>query len=67
MRSLVSAAQVGDVGIFKSLIEHGGKADLLLMQSSALERYDTLWVAVDHGRHAIVDFLVKRASGSRSG
>jgi ankyrin repeat protein len=61
------AAQVGDVGIFRSLIEHDGNADLLLMQSSALERYDALWVAVDHGRHAIVDFLVKRASGSRSG
>ena len=61
------AAQVGDVGIFKSLIEHNGNADSLLMQSSALERHDALWIAVDHGRHAIVDFLVKRASGSRSG
>lgn len=59
------AAQVGDIDIFKSLIEHGGNPDLLLMQSSALERYDALWIAVDHGRHAIVDFLVKRASGSR--
>lgn len=58
-------AQVGDIDIFKSLIEHGGNPDLQLMQSSALERYDALWVAVDHGRHAIVDFLVKRASGSR--
>jgi ankyrin repeat protein len=61
------AAQVGDIDIFKSLIEHGGNPDLQLMQSSALERYDALWVAVDHGRHAIVDFFVKRASGSRSG
>ena len=61
------AAQVGDLDIFKSLIEHGGDPDLLLMQSSTLERYDALWVAVDHGRHAIVDFLVKRASGSRNG
>ena len=39
----------------------------MFMQSSALERYDALWVAVDHERHAIDDFLVKRASGSRSG
>ena len=61
------AAQVGDIDIFKSLVEHGGDTDLVLMQSSALERYDALWVAVDHGRHAIVDFLVKRASGSRNG
>lgn len=58
-------AQVGDIDIFKSLIEHGGNPDLHLMQSSALERCDALWVAVAHGRHAIVDFLVKRASGSR--
>lgn len=58
-------AQVGDIDIFKSLIEHGGNPELQLMQSSALERYDALWVAVDHGRHAIVDFLVKRASDSR--
>ncbi len=56
------AAQVGDIDIFKCLVEHGGDPDLLLTQSSALERYDAMWVAVDHGRHAIVDFLVKRAS-----
>ncbi len=61
------AAQIGDIEIFKSLVEHGGDADMVLMQSSALERYDALWVAVDHGRHAIVDFLVKRASSSYSG
>lgn len=60
------AAQVGDIDIFKSLIDHGGNPDLVLMPSSALERYDALWVGVDHGRHAIVDFLVKRASGARS-
>lgn len=58
------AAQIGDLDIFKSLIEHGGDPDLLLMQSSALERYDALWVAVDHGRHSIVDFLVKRTRAS---
>ena len=61
------AAQIGDLDIFKSLIKHGGNPDLLLMQSSALERYDALWVAVDHGRHAIVDFLVKCAKDSKTG
>jgi ankyrin repeat protein len=61
------AAQVGDIDIFKSLIEHGGDPDLELMRSSALERHDALWVAVAYGRHAIVDFLVKRTSSSRSG
>jgi len=60
------AAQVGDIDIFKSLVEHGGATDLVLMQSSALETYDAMWVAVDNGRHAIVDFLVKRASASGS-
>ena len=59
------AAQVGDIDIFKSLIDHGGNPDLVLMQSSALEKYDALWIGVDHGRHVIVDFLVKRASDSR--
>lgn len=59
------AAQVGDIDIFKSLVEHGGDPDMLLMQSSSLERFDALWVAVDHGRHAIVDFLVKSTGGSR--
>jgi len=60
------AAQVGDIETFKSLVEHGGDTDAVLMRSSALERYDALWVAVDHGRHAIVDFLVKRTGGVRS-
>ena len=60
------AAQIGDLDIFKSLVEHGGSPELVLMQSSALESYDALWVGVDHGRHAIVDYLVKRASDSRS-
>ena len=60
------AAQVGDVDIFKSLIDHGGNPDLVLIQSSAFETYDALWVGVNYGRHAIIDFLVKRASGSRS-
>jgi ankyrin repeat protein len=61
------AAQVGDLGILTSLIEHGGDPDLALMQSSAFQRYDAMWVAVDHGRHAIVDFLMKRASSSEVG
>jgi ankyrin repeat protein len=60
------AAQIGDLDIFKSLIDHGGNPELVLMQSSALESYDALWVGVDHGRHAIVDFLMKRVSDSRS-
>ena len=60
------AAQIGDLDIFKSLIEHGGNPELVLMPSSALESYDAMWVAVDHGRHAIVEFLVKRSSVSRS-
>ncbi len=54
------AAQVGDLGIFQAMLEHGGDPEQVLMQSSALERQDAMWVAVDHGRHAIVDFLVKR-------
>lgn len=54
------AAQIGDLGVFKELIEYGGNPDLTLMQSSSLERYDALWVAVDHGRHSIVNYLTER-------
>lgn len=54
------AAQVGDLSVFEALIDNGGNPDLTLMQSSSLERFDGLWVAVDHGRHAIVDFLTNR-------
>ncbi|WP_210546106.1 ankyrin repeat domain-containing protein [Rhodoferax sp. PAMC 29310] len=58
------AAQVGDLSIFEALIENGGNPDLTLMQSSSLERQDALWVAIAHGRHAIVDFLTKRRQRS---
>lgn len=58
------AAQVGDIDVFKMLVEHAGvnrgDPDLTLMQSSALERFDALWVAVDHGRHTIVSYLMER-------
>lgn len=55
------AAEVGDLEIFKALIEHGGDPDLVLTQSSALERYDAMWVAVAYQRRAIIDFLARRA------
>ncbi len=54
------AAQVGDLSVFEALINNGGNPDLTLMQSSSLERQDALWVAIAHGRHAVVDFLTKR-------
>lgn len=54
------AAQVGDLAIFKTLVAHGGTPELTLMQSSSLERFDALWVAVDHGRHAIVNYLTEQ-------
>ena len=57
------AAEVGDLGIFQAMLGHGGDPDKVLMHSSALERQDAMWVAVNHGRHAIVDFLVKRTYG----
>lgn len=54
------AAQVGDLSVFEALINNGGNPDLTLMETSSLERQDALWVAIAHGRHAIVDFLTKR-------
>jgi ankyrin repeat protein len=51
------AAQIGDLHVFKMLVTHGGDPDLTLMQSSAFENYDALWVAVSHGRSDIVSYL----------
>lgn len=58
------AAQVGDLEVFKMLVEHSGpnrgNPDLALMPSSSLKCFDALWVAIDHGRHAIVSYLMER-------
>ena len=53
------AAQVGDLNVFKMLIEHKGDPNLTLMPPNGLEHFDALWVAVDHGRHAIVSYLLE--------
>jgi ankyrin repeat protein len=56
------AAHVGDIEVFKMLVEHigvnRGDPDLTLMPPSSLERFDALWIAIDHGQHAIVSYLI---------
>lgn len=56
------AAQVGDLEVFKMLVEHEGEQrgnpKLTLIPSGSLECFDALWVAIDHGRHSIVSYLV---------
>ncbi|WP_026688040.1 ankyrin repeat domain-containing protein [Azovibrio restrictus] len=58
------AAQVGDLETFRMLVEHTGNnrgdPDLTLMAPSHLERFDALWVAIDHGQHAIASYLMER-------
>lgn len=54
------AAEVGDLEIFQALVEGGGDPQLTLLESSALERFDGLWVAVNHKRDGIVRFLMER-------
>ena len=58
------AAQTGDLDTFRMLVEHPGDnrgdPDLTLMAPSSLERFDALWVAIDHGRHAIASYLMER-------
>lgn len=58
------AAQTGDLETFKMLVEHPannrGNPDLTLMPPTDLKRFDALWVAIDHGRHAIVSYLMER-------
>jgi ankyrin repeat protein len=58
------AAQAGDLDVFRMLVEHPGDnhgdPDLTLIPSNSLERFDALWVAIDHGRHSIVSYLIER-------
>lgn len=58
------AAQVGDLAVFKMLVEHDGERrgdpKLTLMPSGSLECFDALWVAIDHGQHSIVSYLMGR-------
>lgn len=58
------AAEVGDLEIFQALVECGGDPHLTLLESSALEQFDGLWVAVNHKRDAIVRFLVEHDEGT---
>lgn len=53
-------AQIGDLDVFEALVEHGGNPNIALMQSSALESQDAMWIAVAYGRHAVVDYLIDR-------
>lgn len=54
------AAEVGDLEIFQALVEGGGDPHLTLLESSALERFDGLWVAVNHKRDSIVRYLMNK-------
>jgi ankyrin repeat protein len=56
------AAQVGDAEVFKMLVSYGGDPDTQLMPSSSMERYDALWVAVNHKKNSVVEFLMQRVS-----
>jgi ankyrin repeat protein len=53
-------AQLGDLEVFRALLEHGGDPNAVLMQSSSLDRQDAMWVAVSHSRHAIVEYLMRQ-------
>jgi hypothetical protein len=58
------AAQIGDLAVFKMLVEHSstnrGDPELTLIMTNSLERFDALWVAIDRGRHSIVSYLLER-------
>ena len=63
----LAAAQVGDLEVFERMVECGGDPDQVLWRSPSLDRKDALWVAVQYGRHAVVDFLIKRAAAGAAG
>ncbi|HDR8982639.1 ankyrin repeat domain-containing protein [Burkholderia vietnamiensis] len=58
------AAEIGDLDVFRMLVEHGGDPDLTLTPANGLERFDALWVAVDHERPEIVSYLLERKKRS---
>lgn len=62
------AAQVGDLAVFKTLVEHPGshRGDpaLTLQPPRELERFDALWVAIAYKRNAIVTYLLDREQGN---
>jgi len=60
-------AQLGEPAVFEVLLQHDGDPDLVLMESSSFDRQDAMWVAVSHGRHAIVERLMRRDRQAFSG
>lgn len=55
------AAQIGDVELFKILVENGGNPDLTIEESSSpFEQLNALWVAVSYKRQSIVKYLQNR-------
>jgi ankyrin repeat protein len=58
------AAQVGDLDVFRMLVEHSGEnrgdPALTLTPPTGLKRLDALWVAVGYEQHAIVSYLQGR-------
>lgn len=55
------AAEIGDLALFKLLLSYGGDAALPLIPSnSPLQTYDALWIAIDHDRREIVQYLTQR-------
>ncbi|WP_175762409.1 ankyrin repeat domain-containing protein [Burkholderia anthina] len=58
------AAEIGDLDVFRMLVDHRGDPDLTLTPANGLERFDALWVAVDHKRTEIVSYLLERKKRS---
>lgn len=65
------AAQVGDLDVFRMLVEHPGEnrgdPALTLTPPAGMKRLDALWVAVGHGQHSIVSYLVERDNRRTTG
>lgn len=54
------AAEIGDLTVFRMLIEHKGDPDLTLEPVKNLARLDALWIAIMQRRHQIVSYLQQR-------
>lgn len=58
------AAEIGDLDVFRMLVEHRGDPGLTLTPADGLKRFDALWIAVDHKRPEVVSYLLERRKRS---
>ena len=52
------AAELGDLDLFKMMILNGGDPNLSLIPPENFVKYDALWVATNHKRNDVIQYLL---------